>query len=177
MQINLQNCEKNGFFSCKNKIFVVPLHLEVICRKMAFHNELGKIGEDLAVKHLVSKGLTIVERNWKCGDLETDIIARDGQTFVFAEVKTRSDNGDTHPEDAVDYLRKRRLTAGAQAYLRYNQIDDPWRFDIIAITMKETGAEINHIEDAFMPTTKTISSKSFNGQDRWKPKRRIFPKR
>ena len=56
---------------------------------MASHNELGKWGEDIAADYLQRQGYTIIERNWKSGHRDLDIIALDGQTLVIAEVKTR----------------------------------------------------------------------------------------
>lgn len=138
---------------------------------MAFHNLLGKKGEQAAADFLKKKGLQIMETNWKSGDIEVDIIAKEADTIVFVEVKTRTDHGDTHPEDAVDEKRKRRLCTGAQIYLKYNQLDNPWRFDIIAITAGAEGMQLNHIEDAFMPRLRTINKTSFSGNSQ--PKRTI----
>lgn len=132
------------------------------------HNILGFLGEELAVRMLRKKGYKILERNWKLGDLETDIIAQTGDTLVFAEVKTRTAGGIKTPEQAVDKERQIRLTAGAKAYINFNRLDNPWRFDIIAIEMKLTGPDILHIEDAFLPQMKTISKSSFSGENRWK---------
>lgn len=144
------------------------MHLEVVCGNMALHNLLGKIGEERAATFLLRKGYTILERNWKIGDLETDIIAQEGETLVFVEVKTRTSGGSKRPEEAVDRERERRLVAGAQAYIRKNRLDNPWRFDIVAITTNFIHWEINHIEDAFLPSLRTINSHSFNGEKRRK---------
>lgn len=132
------------------------------------HNILGQRGEDLAADLLRQKGYTIRERNWKIGDLETDIIAQKGDTIVFVEVKTRSEGGFKRPEEAVDRERQIRLKAGAQAYIKHEKLDNPWRFDIIAIEMKAGSPEIEHIEDAFMPVLRAVSSRSFSGENRWK---------
>lgn len=132
------------------------------------HNILGNKGEEIAANLLISKGLKILERNWKIGDLETDIIALDGDTLVFCEVKTRTAGGFRKPEEAVDRDRQMRLTAGAQAYIRQKKLDNPWRFDIIAIEVAPGQRDILHIEDAFMPTGRTIGKSSFSGESRWK---------
>ena len=132
------------------------------------HNILGSKGEEMAAELLQRKGYTILERNWSIGDLETDIIAENDEVIVFAEVKTRSANGYRNPEDAVDKKRQMRLTAGAQAYVKINKIDKPWRFDIISIVMYEHKPQIVHFEDAFFPNLKTIHSSSFSGENRWK---------
>lgn len=132
------------------------------------HNILGALGEGLAAALLLRKGYKILERNWKLGDLETDIIAQTGDTLVFTEVKTRTAGGFKNPEDAVDRERQIRLATGAQAYIKFHKLDNPWRFDVIAIEMKLSGPDIVHIEDAFFPPQKTISKNSFSGQNKWK---------
>ena len=112
---------------------------------MALHNILGHRGEELAVTFLKEKGYTVLERNWKLGDLETDIIAKQGDEIVFVEVKTRASLNWGAPEDAVDELRKRRMTAAANAYLKFHRLDNPFRFDIIAIVFNAHVQKIDHI--------------------------------
>ena len=68
---------------------------------MAAHNELGKWGEDLATAYLEQKGYTIIERDWKSGRRDLDIIALDGNTVVFVEVKTRRSSVFGAPEEAT----------------------------------------------------------------------------
>ena len=76
---------------------------------MASHNELGKWGEEVAADYLLRQGYTIMERDWKSGHRDLDIIALDGDTVVFVEVKTRSNRMFTEPETAVDYQKIRHL--------------------------------------------------------------------
>ena len=76
---------------------------------MAAHNELGKWGEDLATAYLEQKGYTIVERDWKSGRRDIDIIARDGNTVVFVEVKTRKNSVFGAPEEAIDFHKLQNL--------------------------------------------------------------------
>ena len=76
---------------------------------MAAHNELGKWGEDCAVDYLQRKGYTIVERDWKSGHRDIDIIAADEDgTLVFVEVKTRRNRLFGNPEEAVDWRKMLR---------------------------------------------------------------------
>lgn len=142
---------------------------------MALHNVLGKIGEDKAANLLVSKGYRVLERNWKIGDLEMDIIAQEGNTIVFVEVKTRKSDRWGNPEQAVDEIRKRRLTACANAYLKYNRLDNPWRFDIISIILNEERYEVNHIKEAFQPRAKYVTKNTFNPELKWR--KSFFKKR
>lgn len=91
--------------------------------KDARHNmELGKRGEDAAVKFLERKGFTILERNWKCTAGEADIIAEfenwDYREIHFIEVKTRTSTCTGFPEEAVDQRKRRRYERISEMYLR-----------------------------------------------------------
>ena len=115
---------------------------------MATHNELGKWGEDLAVKYLETKGYTILERDWKSGRRDIDIIARTAQEIVFVEVKTRSSADFGAPWEAVSHHKLRNLQSAINHYLNYRDIDLPVRFDIISIiATNPSNPEIEHIED------------------------------
>lgn len=116
---------------------------------MAAHNELGKRGEDLAVRMLRDKGYKILERNWRLNDFEVDIIAKSKNEIVFVEVKTRSDDS-VLPEQAVDKRRQVRLVSAANAYVRHNAIDLDVRFDVVAIVLNDVKCEVIHFEDAFL---------------------------
>ena len=118
---------------------------------MAFHNDLGKQGEDMAAEMLRRKRYRILERNWKYGNLEVDIIAQKGNEVVFVEVKTRSDDSFMTPEDAVDWNKQRHLTVAASHYLQQKHIELNPRFDIVAIILNASRQEIRHMEDAFAP--------------------------
>ena len=122
---------------------------------MAAHNELGQKGESIAAEMLQKKGYKIVERNWKFNGLEVDIIALTKTDIVFVEVKTRSSDSLMQPEDAVDFNRKCRLTAAANAYVNYHRISLNPRFDIVAIVLNNNRCDLQHIEDAFPPTSRT----------------------
>ena len=115
--------------------------------KMAAHNEFGIEGEDKAVNHLIREGYTILDRNWRSGHRELDIVAEKDGTLVVLEVKTRTNNKFGNPEDAVTPRKIRNTVLAADAYIRLNRIDLPVRFDIISIL--SNGDVINHIEDAF----------------------------
>ena len=81
---------------------------------MAAHNELGKWGEDLATDFLEKKGYEIIERDWKSGHIDLDIIAQEGTTLVVVEVKTRRNRLYGDPEEAVDYKKKVESSVGHQ---------------------------------------------------------------
>ena len=121
---------------------------------MATHNDLGKWGEEMAVQHLREQGYTILDRDWRFGHRDLDIVARtpDGIVVVFVEVKTRTSDVVSSPHDAVDARKIKSLGAAANAYVKEFQIWDELRFDIISIIGDrcET-ALLEHVEDAFNP--------------------------
>ena len=135
--------------------------------EMASHNDLGHIGECKAAAFLQQKGYSILHRNWKYGDLEVDIIALDRDEIVFVEVKTRSTYQWGNPEQAVGELRKRRLTAAANIYLKVNKLDNPFRFDIISIVMNPNEQNIDHIENAFALRPHYYGAKSMLPESKW----------
>jgi putative endonuclease len=121
---------------------------------MAEHNELGKWGEDLAAKYLVSHGYYIRDRDWKSGKRDLDIVAlNEAQNLlVFVEVKTRKDNNLANPEAAVDQKKILNLGHAANDYICQFALDYEVRFDIITIIgTNEADAKIDHFEDAFNP--------------------------
>ena len=119
---------------------------------MAQHNDLGRWGEDFAVRMLEAKGYRIIERDWKDAHRDIDIIALDNDCLVFIEVKTRRAGTLLAPELAVDRRKIKNITLAANRYVKSNRIDFPLRCDIIAITgSNENSCKVEHIEDAFMP--------------------------
>lgn len=117
---------------------------------MATHNDLGHWGEDLAAEYLQDKGYIILERDWKSGHRDLDIIALDGDTVVFVEVKTRQNRMFADPETAVNYQKIKNLRSAANHYVKYRRISYNIRFDIITIIGTiGNEPEIEHIEDAF----------------------------
>jgi len=118
---------------------------------MAEHNETGRRGEDLATAFLLSIGYGILERNWKSGHKEIDIIAQDGNEMVFVEVKTRTDENVIHATDAVDDQKRQHLIYAAESYIRTYPFNLTPRFDIITIVGSAPNQKIEHIIDAFLP--------------------------
>ena len=119
---------------------------------MAKHYELGKKGEEIAARYLAGKGYQIVERNWRFGKDEIDIIAEYDNFLVIVEVKTRSTNYFGNPEEAVDEQKQRFLIRATNEYVNQKEIDLEIRFDIFSIVIEAKKQTINHIEDAFYPT-------------------------
>lgn len=113
--------------------------------------QLGDEGERRAARHLRSLGLKILAQHFLTPAGELDLIARDGKTIVFVEVKTRRDRRWSEPQDAVTPEKQRRLTRAAGWYLNQRGwLDRPCRFDVIAIILPATGEpELRHIPAAF----------------------------
>jgi len=93
----------------------------------------GQWGEEIACEYLRNKGYEIVERNWHSRFGEVDIIAREGDTLVFVEVKVRAGSGFGGPEAALTTRKRERITATARAYLSEVDADLPVRFDFVAL--------------------------------------------
>jgi putative endonuclease len=119
---------------------------------MGNNKELGQKGEDLAAAHLEGKGYRILERNWRWGREEIDIIARDGNFLVIVEVKTRSTDVFAEPETAVNRQKQRILVRAANAYVNYKRQRGEVRFDIISVVIRPEGEDLHHITDAFYAT-------------------------
>lgn len=112
------------------------------------------MGEDKAQEYLESEDYVILERDWKDGKRDLDIIAEtpDGELIVFVEVKTRTVNDGQMPEEAVDLAKIKNLRSAANVYVKTYEVDKPLRFDIISITGSDGIVQrFKHIEDAFNP--------------------------
>ena len=120
---------------------------------------LGERGEQSAADYLERRGWEVLERNWRCGYGEADIIARDpersGAPVVLVEVKTRSRRGAVPPlpEEAVDERKRARYRDMALCYLRDHPDVDNVRFDVIAVVDEGSGrARLRHYVGAFGTT-------------------------
>ncbi len=107
--------------------------------------ELGRIGENLAAQYLEKQGFLILERNYRFGKAEVDIIALKDKLLVFVEVKMRKNANFGHPETTLSERKIELIHEAASNYTQNLAITTKIRFDIIAIT----GEVIEHFEDAF----------------------------
>jgi putative endonuclease len=114
----------------------------------------GKKGEDLAVEFFQEEGYEILERNWHFKHIEIDIIARDKDQLVIAEVKTRSGNSYGEPSTAVDFQKQRSLIVAAERYIFSQNIDLDVRFDIVSIIIDQGRTALEHIKEAFHPVAR-----------------------
>ena len=118
--------------------------------------EIGRRGEDLAVAFLEEKGYRVLDRNYRFGREEVDVVAfeptpaDDGGMIVFVEVKARSGDGFGAPEAAVDEAKQRAIKRVAEAYLHERRlIPSPTRFDVVAVRLGAGEPRIEHFENAF----------------------------
>jgi putative endonuclease len=112
--------------------------------------ELGKEGEDLALKKVESLGYQCIARNYRCSLGELDLVARDGETLVFIEIKTRKGKSLDYAKEAVHARKQRQMSKVALAYMKKTGCEDAKaRFDVVVIHQKGTDREIEVIRNAF----------------------------
>lgn len=112
---------------------------------------LGEYGEILAANHLQHYGYEILERNWRFGKIELDIVAKKDDQIIFVEVKTRENDYVGQPWEAVTIKKQKRIIKAADRYLVVNNISTDCRFDIISIIYNSKYSNLEHIEEAFYP--------------------------
>ncbi|RRO13513.1 YraN family protein [Flavobacteriaceae bacterium 14752] len=117
---------------------------------MAEHNQLGKAGESLALKHLKDKGYDILAKNYRFQKAEVDIIALKNETLVAVEVKTRSTPEFGNPQEFVKPAQMKRLVEAVDHFVNERHLDYEVRFDVIGIIKNKLGTRIEHLEDAFL---------------------------
>lgn len=113
--------------------------------------EMGRAGEEIACAYLRRKNYLIVGRRFRMFRGEIDIIARDGSTLVFVEVKSRADESFGRPEESVTPGKQRQIRKIAQGYLVENPLGElDCRFDVISVLFGDgTDYRLEHFKDAF----------------------------
>lgn len=113
---------------------------------------LGREGEEAAARHLESRGVRIVARNVRADGSELDLVALDGGTLLFVEVKRRRDSRRGAPAEAVTAAKRRRIVDGARRWLAGNRVRTPRgiRFDVV--TIEDESRSIDWIQGAFDAT-------------------------
>jgi putative endonuclease len=112
---------------------------------------LGQWGEDLAVRHLEGQGFEVLDRNWRCREGELDIVAREGRSLVFVEVKTRSGTQYGEPAEAVTARKARRIHVLATRWLTEQRPQGRWdlRFDVVSVLRTAGLPQVLHLRGAF----------------------------
>jgi putative endonuclease len=118
-----------------------------------WRQQRGQQGEQLAIAYLEGQGYRIQAQNYRHRRGEIDVIAWDGATLVFVEVKTKGQAAFGGPQEMVDRRKQQTLVHGAMAYVQQHRIrQTALRFDVIAIWMSPAGPpEVIHIPEAFSP--------------------------
>ena len=116
---------------------------------------IGRLGEDIACSYLEGIGHTILERNWRGGHLEIDIISVSSDGIHFVEVKARRENIQAPPQENVDLTKQRRIARAANGFLRSRRGmpfgSSECHFDIVAVTFTKNTAQVEYFPDAYIP--------------------------
>jgi putative endonuclease len=118
-----------------------------------YKQKFGKQGEALAEEYLRGKGFIILEKNYRYGHKEIDLIGKDGNTIVFIEVKAGRSKSFGAPEWRVTLRKQKNLIEAASDFIqKKNTTDCDFRFDVLTIRYEKGGEIIDHIKNAFMVT-------------------------
>ena len=112
-------------------------------------HEFGVFAEKITAEEYIKKGYVILERNWRMGKTEIDLIAQSNDTVIFIEVKARSGK-DMEPIEAVTPDKKKRMTRAADSYIRNKEGEFSYRFDLVGVTGDMHNYSIEILEDAFL---------------------------
>jgi putative endonuclease len=112
--------------------------------------QLGRQGEQMAAQALAAAGATILARNWRCPAGEIDLVARDGDTLVVVEVRTRRGEAYGTPEESLTASKQAKLVELGQTYVQETDWAGPWRIDLVAVQFSSAGSleRIEVIKDA-----------------------------
>lgn len=105
-----------------------------------YKRKLGQRGEEIATTYLQRQGYLILARNWRCSAGELDIVAREGETLAFVEVRARRGNRFGTAEESITPAKQAKLVELAQIYLQEKgTTDQDWRIDVVAVDLDQRG--------------------------------------
>lgn len=111
---------------------------------------LGEEGERIAEAWLVQRGWRILDRRFRSGHRDLDLVAEREGIVAFVEVKARRGRSFGHPVEAVNWRKQRELTRSAWVWIaRYGGAKQEFRFDVVGVIMDESGTRVRHVENAF----------------------------
>ena len=118
--------------------------------------KIGRMGEDLACEYLVRRGHTVIERNWRSGHLEIDIVTLDPEGLHFVEVKSRVAPAAAAPETNVGYYKQKKIVEAARRYLhtekKYLRLTQyEVFFDVFSVIFEGNDVEVNYFPQAYIP--------------------------
>ena len=111
----------------------------------------GKLAEERVSQYYLCRGFTVLERNWRMGKTEIDLIVRKDELIIMVEVKARGNN-ENDAIDAVSPDKRRRMVKAADSFLQQIEGDARYRFDVAACTGTIEDFRVEILEDAFIPT-------------------------
>lgn len=116
---------------------------------MAWHNEIGRIGEEIAKEYLQDKDYRIIKQNFKSKFAEIDLIAKKNNELVFVEVRTKTGESFGRPEQTIGGKKLHKLKKNVAHYLKYNNYDGPYRIDVIGIILNKdkTKKDLRHFKN------------------------------
>ena len=113
---------------------------------------LGALGEEKACEFLEGRGHRILQRNWRCGHLEIDIVSSDAKGLHFVEVKSRTAPVSASPEENVTVLKQKRIASAARRYLNmHGAVDAEVFFDVVSVVFDGFDAEVEFFPQAWLP--------------------------
>jgi putative endonuclease len=117
---------------------------------MARTHERGRRGESLAARHLEDLGWTVLDRNWRAGHGEIDLVIRNGEVVAFVEVKTLARVGSSDPLEGITRRKRMEVEKTARRWILEHGGGLRYRFDAVADTFYRDGrAEVFHLPDAW----------------------------
>jgi putative endonuclease len=111
----------------------------------------GRNAEQVAAGYLKARGYRIWKCNWRWGNKELDLVTLHRNELVIVEVKSRIENAVNDPSVVIDRIKERNIVLAAEAFIRLHGCSRPTRFDVIAVIYRNSGMEIEHLENAFYP--------------------------
>lgn len=113
--------------------------------------ETGREGENIALRYLLKRGLTLCERNWRTGHLEIDLIMENNISIHFIEVRSLQNSEQVFPRDTVIKKKQKRIIRAAASYIYKKRIAKEVIFDIVSVVFSNNKYEVEYIENAFLP--------------------------
>jgi putative endonuclease len=111
---------------------------------------LGPRGEEVARRFLETRGWQVVDRNYRMGRKEIDLVARRGEVVAFVEVKARAGAGFGDPLEAITWRKRREIQQVAAAWIdRHGRSGEVYRFDAVAVLVEGGRTRVRHVEDAW----------------------------
>lgn len=112
-------------------------------------NELGRRGEDVALRFLLDKGMVLVARNWRNGHLEIDLIMDDGRVLRIVEVRSLSYPNDYDPFESVGYWKRRKIIKAARRFISVTGCCKEVVFDVVSVVFNGDVYRLEYFPDAY----------------------------